>query len=164
MPARISFRLATRVDSRTILDSIGAESLLGRGDMLYLPPGTARMRRLHGPWVTEDETQAVVNEWKQQSSPDYENEYLTAPDEEQEDSPDNNADFDDPVYEDALRLVLEQGKASTSILQRRLRVGYGRAARILDAMERDGVIGPSDGSRPREVLKRPDWLAETENR
>ena len=164
VPARISFRLATRVDSRTILDSIGAESLLGRGDMLYLPPGTARMRRLHGPWVTEDETQAVVNEWKQQSSPDYENEYLTAPDEEQEDSPDNNADFDDPVYEDALRLVLEQGKASTSILQRRLRVGYGRAARILDAMERDGVIGPSDGSRPREVLKRPDWLAETENR
>ncbi len=164
VPARISFRLATRVDSRTILDSIGAESLLGRGDMLYLPPGTARMRRLHGPWVTEDETQAVVNEWKRQSRPDYEIEYLTTPDEEGENSPDGDADFDDPVYEDALRLILEQGKASTSILQRRLRLGYGRAARILDAMERDGVIGPSDGSRPREVLKRPDWLTETENR
>ena len=164
VPARISFRLATRVDSRTILDSIGAESLLGRGDMLYLPPGTARMRRLHGPWVTEEETHAVVNEWKQQATPDYEIEYLQSPDEENGDSPEDDAPCDDPVYEDALRLVLEQGKASTSILQRRLRLGYGRAARILDAMERDGVIGPSDGSRPREVLKRPDWLTETENR
>ncbi len=163
VPARISFRLATRVDSRTILDSIGAESLLGRGDMLYLPPGTARMRRLHAPWVTEDEIQAVVNEWKQQSKPDYEIEYLSAPEEERENSSENDADFDDPVYEDAVRLVFEQGKASTSTLQRRLRLGYGRAARILDAMERDGVIGPSDGSRPREVLKRPDWLTETEN-
>lgn len=164
VPARISFRLATRVDSRTILDSIGAESLLGRGDMLYLPPGTARMRRLHGPWVTEEETHAVVNEWKQQAKPDYEIEYLQSPDEENGDSPKGDESFDDPVYEDALRLVLEQGKASTSLLQRRLRLGYGRAASILDAMERDGVIGPSDGSRPREVLKSPDWLAETENR
>ncbi len=164
VPARISFRLATRVDSRTILDSIGAESLLGRGDMLYLPPGTARMRRLHAPWVTEDEIQAVVTEWKRQCTPDYEIEYLAAPEEEREDSSEGGADFDDPVYEDAVRLVLEQGKASTSTLQRRLRLGYGRAARILDAMERDGVIGPSDGSRPREVLKRPDWLTETENR
>ena len=164
VPARISFRLATRVDSRTILDSIGAESLLGRGDMLYLPPGTARMRRLHGPWVTEEETHAVVNEWKEQARPDYEIEYLQAPEGENEDAAEDGADFDDPVYEDALRLVLEQGKASTSILQRRLRLGYGRAARILDAMERDGVIGPSDGSRPREVLKAPAWLTETEDR
>lgn len=164
VPARISFRLATRVDSRTILDSIGAESLLGRGDMLYLPPGTARMRRLHGPWVTEEETHAVVNEWKQQAKPDYEIEYLQSPDEENGGSPEGDASSDDPVYEDALRLVLEQGKASTSLLQRRLRLGYGRAASILDAMERDGVIGPSDGSRPREVLKSPDWLTETENR
>ncbi len=164
VPARISFRLATRVDSRTILDSMGAESLLGRGDMLFLPPGTARMRRLHGPWVTEDETQAVVNEWKQQCRPDYEIEYLATPDDEGDASRDDSAGFDDPIYEDAVRLVLEQGKASTSTLQRRLRLGYGRAARVLDAMERDGIIGPSDGSRPREVLKRPDWLAEIESR
>jgi S-DNA-T family DNA segregation ATPase FtsK/SpoIIIE len=164
VPARISFRLATRVDSRTILDSMGAESLLGRGDMLYLPPGTARMRRLHGPWVTEDETQAVVSAWKEQCRPDYEIEYLATPDDEGDGSREDAEGFDDPIYEEAVRLVLEQGKASTSTLQRRLRLGYGRAARVLDAMERDGIIGPTDGSRAREVLKRPDWLAEVENR
>ena len=165
IPARLSFLLATRVDSRTILDSMGAESLLGRGDMLFLPPGTARMRRLHGPLVSEDEIQAVVDHWREQASPAYENEFLEPPEgESDEEEEDDDAGFDDPMYRDAVRLVLEMGKASTSTLQRRLRLGYGRAARILDAMERDGIIGPPDGSRPREVLKRPDWLDEIERK
>jgi S-DNA-T family DNA segregation ATPase FtsK/SpoIIIE len=163
IPARISFRLATRVDSRTILDAMGAESLLGRGDMLFLPPGSGRMVRLHGPLVTEDEVHAVVRAWKSQGQPDYENAFLAPPDGEGEDESGGESEgFDDPAYEDAVRVVLDMGKASTSTLQRRLRLGYGRAARILDAMERDGIIGPPDGSRPREVLKRPDWLAEVE--
>ncbi len=160
IPARISFRLATRVDSRTILDAMGAESLLGRGDMLFLPPSSGRMTRLHGPLVTEEEIQAVVRAWKEQGMPDYENAFLAAPDGEDGEEGDAGEGFDDPAYEDAVRVVLEMGKASTSTLQRRLRLGYGRAARILDAMERDGIISAPDGSRPREVLKRPDWLVE----
>lgn len=164
IPARLSFLLATRVDSRTILDSMGAESLLGKGDMLFLPPGTARMRRLHGPLVSEDEIEKIVRHWKQLAEPEYENEYLESPEGEQDEAAaDDEASFDDPMYRDAVRIVLELGKASTSTLQRRLRLGYGRAARILDAMERDGIVGPPDGSRPREVLKRPDWLDEVEN-
>ena len=166
VPARISFRLATRVDSRTILDAMGAESLLGRGDMLFLPPGSGRMTRLHGPLVSEEESHAVVNFWKSQAQPEYKNEFLRKPDDEEdaESAAEENEVFDDPAYEDAVRIVLEMGKASTSTLQRRLRLGYGRAARILDAMEKDGVIGPPDGSRPREVLKSPDWLLEVEQR
>ncbi len=163
VPARISFRLATRVDSRTILDSMGAEALLGRGDMLFLPPGTARMRRLHGPFITEDEIEKVVREWKLQGKPRYEHDYLTPPPDEVESSDEDAPGLDDPMYEEAVRCVLEMGKASTSTLQRRLRLGYGRAARILDAMEKDGIITPPDGSRPREVLKSPDWLAEVES-
>ena len=162
IPARLSFLLATRVDSRTILDSNGAESLLGQGDMLFLPPGGAgRMRRLHGPLVSEGEIQAVVRHWKELASPQYETDYLASPEgDEDEDGPEADPEFDDPMYKEAVQLVLEMGKASTSTLQRRLRLGYGRAARILDAMERDGIIGPPDGSRPRNVLRRPDWLDE----
>ena len=165
VPARISFRLATRVDSRTILDAMGAEALLGRGDMLFLPPGSGRMVRLHGPLVTEPEIHGVVGFWKEQGSPDYENAFLAPPDDEESgEGGDREDTFDDPAYEDAVRIVLEMGKASTSTLQRRLRLGYGRAARILDAMEKDGIIGPPDGSRPREILKAPDWLMEVERR
>ncbi len=166
-PARISFRVATRVDSRTILDSMGAEALLGRGDMLYLPPGSGRMIRVHGPYVSESEITEVVKFWKEQSKAEYQTAYLAPPPREEEaEEEGEEAEFageDDPMYEDAVRLVLEQGKASTSTLQRRLRLGYGRAARILDVMEREGIIGPPDGSRPREVLKRPDWLLEVDN-
>jgi len=159
IPARISFRLATRVDSRTILDSMGAESLLGRGDMLFLPPGTARMKRVHGAFVTEEEIHAVVTAWKQQGEPDYEHAFLAPPAGEGDDGGDGeDEDFDDPAYREAVDIVMQMGKASTSTLQRRLRLGYGRAARILDAMEREGIIGPPDGSRPREVLRRPEWM------
>jgi S-DNA-T family DNA segregation ATPase FtsK/SpoIIIE len=166
-PSRISFRVATRVDSRTVLDSMGAEHLLGKGDMLYLPPGSSRLVRVHGAFVTETETNRVVDFWKDQATPDYDQSYLmTPPSEEAGGEDDDEEAFDgeqDPKYEDAVRVVLEAGKASTSILQRRLRLGYGRAARILDVMQRDGIIGAPDGSKPREVLKRPDWLRETED-
>ncbi len=163
-PARISFRVATRVDSRTILDVMGAEHLLGKGDMLFLPPGSSRLTRVHGAFVTETEINRVVDFWKAQAAPEYDQSLLLAPpaeDGEIVDEP-GSPDEQDAMYEDAMRVVLEMGKASTSTLQRRLRLGYGRAARILDMMYRDGIIGPPDGSKPREVLKRPEWLQEVE--
>ena len=163
-PSRISFRVATRVDSRTVLDVMGAEHLLGKGDMLFLPPGSSRLIRVHGAFVTETEINRVVDFWKEQATPEYDQSFLVAPpsvdEPESEDVPSGGQD---PLYEDAVRIVLEMGKASTSTLQRRLRLGYGRAARILDMMQRDGIIGPPDGSKPREVLKRPDWLREVED-
>ena len=163
-PSRISFRVATRVDSRTVLDVMGAEHLLGKGDMLFLPPGSSRLIRVHGAFVTETEINRVVDFWKEQATPEYDQSFLVAPpDAEEPESEDVPAGAQDPLYEEAVRIVLEMGKASTSTLQRRLRLGYGRAARILDMMQRDGIIGPPDGSKPREVLKRPDWLRETED-
>src|SRR5580692_4743438 len=167
-PARMSFRVATKVDSRTILDANGAEALLGRGDMLYLPSGSARVHRLHAPFVTEKEIAAVVEFWRAQGLAEYEEKFLQAPREEREDGgPGAGGDGDeeaahDPLYEDAVKLVVEFGKASTSLLQRRLRIGYGRAAHLIDLMERDGIVGAADGPKPREVLKRPDWLSEVE--
>ncbi|HWF11975.1 MAG TPA: DNA translocase FtsK [Bryobacteraceae bacterium] len=164
-PARISFRVATRVDSRTILDGMGAEHLLGKGDMLFLPPGSSRFTRVHGAFVTETEINKVVDFWKAQAKPEYDQSYLIAPPSEdgETDIEESGSGDQDPMYEEAMRVVLEMGKASTSTLQRRLRLGYGRAARILDMMHRDGVIGPPDGSKPREVLKRPDWLREVDH-
>ena len=163
-PSRISFRVATRVDSRTVLDVMGAEHLLGKGDMLYLPPGSSRLTRVHGSFVSEAETNRVVDFWKQQAQPEYDQTFLIAPPADDEEGDPQEIDGEeDPLYQDAVRVVCEMGKASTSTLQRRLRLGYGRAARILDMMQRDGIIGPPDGSRPRDVLKRPDWLQEVEN-
>jgi S-DNA-T family DNA segregation ATPase FtsK/SpoIIIE len=165
-PARVSFRVATRVDSRTILDVMGAEHLLGKGDMLFLPPGSSRLTRVHGAFVTETEINRVVDFWKEQAAPEYDQSFLIAPpsddDGEGVAGAEPPSDDQDPLYEEAVRLVLQMGKASTSTLQRHLRLGYGRAARILDMMQRDGIIGPPDGSKPREVLKRPDWLHEVE--
>ncbi len=162
VPTRISFRLATKVDSRTILDTNGAEALLGRGDMLFLPPGTSRLMRLHAPYVSEKETAAVVEFWKNQGSAEYAEGFLESPKDERphvegsNDDPEEN----DPMFDDAVRLVFEFGKASTSLLQRRLRIGYGRAAHLIDLMERDGLVGAADGPRPRELLKAPGWLHE----
>ena len=170
-PARISFRVATKVDSRTILDSNGAEALLGKGDMLYLPSGSARVHRLHAPLVTEKEIAAVVEFWKQQGSAEYQEQFLEAPREEREsgsggaegaEGSGDSGGEDDPLYQDAVKLVVEFGKASTSLLQRRLRIGYGRAAHLIDLMELDGIVGAADGPKPREVLKRPDWISEIE--
>src|SRR6202007_1485112 len=166
-PARISFRVATKVDSRTILDANGAEALLGRGDMLYLPSGSASVHRLHAPFVTEKEIAAEVEFWNEQGTAEYEEKFLKAPQEQREDgqagsAPEANEGENDPLYNDAVRLVVEFGKASTSLLQRRLRIGYGRAAHLIDLMEKDGIVGAADGPKPREVLKRPGWISEVE--
>ena len=166
VPTRISFRLATKVDSRTILDNNGAEALLGRGDMLFLPPGTSRLQRVHAPFVTEAEISAVVDFWKAQGGAEYVEAFLESPKDEKGrelNSEDGNEDDNDPLFNDAVRLVFEFGKASTSLIQRRLRVGYGRAAHLIDMMERDGLVGPADGSKPREILKSPDWISEVES-
>jgi S-DNA-T family DNA segregation ATPase FtsK/SpoIIIE len=165
VPTRISFRLATKVDSRTILDSNGAEALLGRGDMLYLPPGTSRLQRVHAPFVTEKEIAAVTDFWKKQGSAEYVQGFLEAPKDASNSEfagGDDGDEANDDLFEDAVRLILEFGKASTSLLQRRLRIGYGRAAHLIDMMERDGIVGPAEGSKPREILKPPDWLNEVE--
>ncbi len=169
-PARVSFRVATKVDSRTILDANGAEALLGKGDMLYLPSGSARVHRLHAPFVTEKEIAAVVEFWKSQGLAEYQQQFLEAPKGEREAGADGSGGEpseageaeDDPMYGDAVKLVVEFGKASTSLLQRRLRIGYGRAAHLIDLMEQDGIVGAADGPKPREVLKRPDWISEIE--
>jgi S-DNA-T family DNA segregation ATPase FtsK/SpoIIIE len=168
-PARVSFRVATKVDSRTILDANGAEALLGRGDMLYLPSGSSRVHRLHAPFVTEKEIAAVVEFWRSQGTAEYQQQFLEVPKEEREaieagESGETASEESesDPLFEDAVRLVLEFGKASTSLLQRRLRIGYGRAAHLIDLMEQEGIVGAADGPKPREVLKRPDWLSEVE--
>jgi DNA segregation ATPase FtsK/SpoIIIE, S-DNA-T family len=162
VPTRISFRLATKVDSRTILDTNGAEALLGRGDMLFLPPGTSRLMRLHAPYVSEKETAAVVEFWKNQASAQYVEGFLESPKDERAamEGAAGSEEENDPMFDDAVRLVFEFGKASTSLLQRRLRIGYGRAAHLIDLMERDGLVGAADGPRPRELLKAPGWLHE----
>ena len=162
VPTRMSFRLATKVDSRTIIDSNGAESLLGRGDMLFLPPGTSRLQRVHAPFVTEKEISAVVDFWKAQGEAEYVAGFLEGPKDEkaQRAGAEPGDEDNDELFNDAVRLVFEFGKASTSLIQRRLRVGYGRAAHLIDMMERDGLVGPADGSKPREILKSPSWLSE----
>jgi len=159
-PARISFRVASKVDSRTILDSNGSESLLGKGDMLYLPAGSARLHRIHGPLVSEDEIVSVCDFWRQQAQAKYNEQLLEAPKDENgkpeasgEAGEAEGEESDDVLYQDAVRVVCEMGRASTSTLQRRLRIGYGRAAHLIDIMEKEGIVGPPDGTRPREVLK-----------
>ncbi len=165
VPTRMSFRLATKVDSRTIIDSNGAEALLGRGDMLFLPPGTSRLQRVHAPFVTEKEINAVTQFWKAQGTADYVEGFLEGPKDEKGDSlgSTNDGEENDPMFDDAVRLVFEFGKASTSLLQRRLRIGYGRAAHLIDLMERDGLVGPADGSKPREILKPPSYFSEVDS-
>jgi len=165
VPTRISFRLATKVDSRTIIDSNGAESLLGRGDMLFLPPGTSRLQRVHAPFVTEKEIAAVTEFWRSQGQADYVEGFLESPKDDRNDGENggaNKGEEGDPMFDDAVRLVFEFGKASTSLLQRRLRIGYGRAAHLIDLMEQDGLVGPADGSKPREILKSPGYFSEVD--
>ena len=166
VPTRMSFRLATKVDSRTIIDSNGAESLLGRGDMLYLPPGTSRLQRVHAPFVTEKEISAVTEFWRAQGEAEYVEGFLEGPKEDKEDggqgAKGDGGDDNDELFDDAVRLVFEFGKASTSLLQRRLRIGYGRAAHLIDMMYNDGLVGPADGSKPRELLKSPEFYKEVD--
>ena len=167
-PARMSFRVATKIDSRTILDANGAEALLGRGDMLYLPNGSARVHRVHAPFVTEKEIAAVVEFWRAQGAGAIRGELPGSSARRRRSRTRRwrrrrGGDDNDELFQDAVRIVLEYGKASTSLLQRRLRIGYGRAAHLIDLMERDGIVGAADGPKPREVLKRPDWLSEVED-
>ncbi len=165
VPTRMSFRLATKIDSRTIIDSNGAESLLGRGDMLFLPPGTSRLQRVHAPFVTEKEIAAVTAFWKAQGEAEYVEGFLEGPKDEKDGDGSgtaNEGEDADALFDDAVRLVFEFGKASTSLLQRRLRIGYGRAAHLIDMMERDGLVGPADGSKPRELLKPPSYFSEVD--
>jgi len=151
LPSRISFQVSSKVDSRTILDCNGAEALLGMGDMLYLPPGTGRLNRVHGAFVSDAEVQRVVDFLKKQGKPVYEKSILEMKDTDDKGSAGDDEEQDDR-WEDALRLVAETKQASISMVQRRLRIGYNRAARIVEMMEREGMIAPSDGtSKPREI-------------
>ena len=151
-PARISFQVATRIDSRTILDSMGSEKLLGNGDLLFLPPGTARLTRVHGAFVSDQEVRRVTDFIKQQGRPNYRPEVLEAK-KEIEAAAAADEEYDE-MYDQAVAMVTETQQASISMIQRRLRVGYNRAARMVEQMERDGVVGPADGARPREVYAR----------
>jgi S-DNA-T family DNA segregation ATPase FtsK/SpoIIIE len=151
-PSRISFRVSSKVDSRTIIDTNGAEHLLGRGDMLFLPPGTSRLIRVHGAYIDEVEIGRIVSHIKSQGLPAYD-ESITQSEEEALGLENSDGEHDE-LFEEALRICVEMKRASTSVLQRRLRIGYGRAAAILDIMEREGLIGQADGSRPRPVLGR----------
>ena len=159
-PSRISFRVSSKIDSRTIIDTNGAEQLLGRGDMLFLPPGTSRLIRVHGAYIDETEIGRIVSHIKAQGPPSYD-ESITQSEEEALGLETTGGEHDE-LFEEALRICVEMKRASTSVLQRRLRIGYGRAAAILDIMEREGLIGQADGSRPRPVLGRAyemvaDW-------
>ncbi|HEY3056064.1 MAG TPA: DNA translocase FtsK [Thermoanaerobaculia bacterium] len=152
-PSRISYQVATKVDSRTILDTQGAEKLLGNGDMLFLPPGTARIRRIHGAYVSEKEIVEIVDFVKKnQGEPKFLEEITKVP--EEKSAVDGIEYLDDPKYDEAVRVVLSTGQASASYLQRRLKLGYSRAARLIEIMEARGIVGPSQGSKPRDILIR----------
>ncbi len=158
-PCRMSFATATRHDSRTILDQVGAEKLLGKGDMLFLPPGSSRPMRLHGAYVSEQETAALIRWLKRQGKPDLDLSVLAAPQEERGGAA-GGGEEQDELFDEAARLVVSEGMGSASFLQRRMRVGFSRAARLIDMLEQDGILGPAQGSKPREVLVKPDFFAE----
>jgi S-DNA-T family DNA segregation ATPase FtsK/SpoIIIE len=151
-PTRLTFQVSSRTDSRTIIDSGGAENLLGNGDMLLLPPGTAKLQRIHGAFISEEEVSAVVDFLKSQKPPEYIDE-VTAKMEADDDENGGETEYDEH-YDDAVALVTRTRQASISMIQRHLRIGYNRAARIIETMEREGVVGPADGVKPREVLAR----------
>ncbi|MGH9329770.1 MAG: DNA translocase FtsK [Vicinamibacterales bacterium] len=157
LPARISFRVSSKVDSRTIIDSNGAEQLLGRGDMLYLPPASSRLIRVHGPYISEQETARLASFLRKQGKPEYD-ETITA-----EDKPTDAIEFEkDDLYDEAARIVVSSGQASISYLQRRLRIGFSRAARLVDMMEAEGLVSPAVGGKPREVLVKKDYFDEVD--
>ncbi|MCO4760392.1 MAG: hypothetical protein KC502_02735 [Myxococcales bacterium] len=150
-PTRLSFQVASSIDSKVVLNAVGAESLLGMGDLLYVPPGTSHLKRCHGTWITDDEVAAIADHWKEQGSPNYDLSILEDPDVEK---PTIEKDVKlDTLFEDAVQVAIEAQQASVSFLQRRLGIGYGRAARIIDHMEAKGIVGPQRGpNKPREIL------------
>ena len=150
-PTRLTFQVSSKTDSRTIIDMNGAENLLGDGDMLFLPPGTARLQRIHGAYISEEEITGITDFLRKQKPPEYDEKITetVAIDE----SKTGNEEYDER-YDDAVALITKTRQASISMIQRHLRIGYNRAARIVETMEREGIVGPSDGSKPREVLVR----------
>jgi S-DNA-T family DNA segregation ATPase FtsK/SpoIIIE len=160
-PARISFRVSARVDSRTILDASGAEQLLGRGDMLFLPPQSSRLVRVHGAYVSEKEVARITEFLRTTGEPTYDN---TVGKTEATGAEKARSEDRDDLFDECVRLVVEQGQASTSMLQRRFRIGFSRAGRLIDLMEQDGIIGPADGARPREILVPKNYFSEVDSR
>ncbi len=158
-PSRISFRVSSKVDSRTIIDTNGAEKLLGRGDMLFLPPGTARLIRIHAAYITEAEAVKLINFWKYQGRPSFDESVTQSFFEEEA----KLIDEDDELYYKAVQIVIMRGAASISHLQRKLRIGYNRSARLVDIMQAEGIIGPTDGVKPRKVLVGPEYLDRLKN-
>jgi S-DNA-T family DNA segregation ATPase FtsK/SpoIIIE len=148
LPSRIAFRVASKIDSRTILDSNGAEQLLGRGDLLFLPPATSRFIRLHGPYISEQESARLASFLRKQGKPAYD-ETITAEEKTAADAVEMDKD---DLYDEAARIVVQSGQASISYLQRRLRIGFSRAARLVDIMEMEGLVSAAAGGKPREVL------------
>ena len=159
MPSRISFRVASKIDSRTILDANGAEQLLGRGDMLFLPPASSRSIRLHGPYISEQESARLASFLRKQGKPNYD-ETITA---EEKSEATGGVDMEkDDLYDEAARIIVSSGQASISYLQRRLRIGFSRAARLVDMMEAEGLVSPSAGGKPREVLVDKSYFEEVD--
>jgi S-DNA-T family DNA segregation ATPase FtsK/SpoIIIE len=148
-PTRLTFQVSSKTDSRTIIDTNGAENLLGDGDMLFLPPGTAKLQRIHGAFISEEELIRIIGFLKNQKTPEYDQTILKAPPKEEDES--DTTEYDER-YDDAVALITKTGQASISMIQRHLRIGYNRAARIIEIMEKEGIVGPSDGAKPREVL------------
>jgi len=148
-PTRLTFQVSSKTDSRTIIDTNGAENLLGDGDMLFLPPGTAKLQRIHGAFISEEELIRIIGFLKNQKTPEYDQTILKAPPKEEDES--DTIEYDER-YDDAVALITKTGQASISMIQRHLRIGYNRAARIIEIMEKEGIVGPSDGAKPREVL------------
>ncbi|MFW2367359.1 MAG: DNA translocase FtsK 4TM domain-containing protein [Desulforhopalus sp.] len=156
-PTRISFKVSSKIDSRTILDASGAEHLLGAGDMLFLAPGTSDLKRIHGAYISEKETSDIVDFWKDQGSSVYDESVMQEIEKEESGVEGGDDEEFDARYDEAVALVTEAGQASISMVQRRLRVGYNRAARMIEKMEKEGVVGPADGAKPREVIVRNDY-------
>ena len=157
LPARIAFRVSSRIDSRTVLDGNGAEQLLGKGDMLFLPPASSRYVRLHGPYISEQESARLASFLRKQGKPVYD-ETITA-----EEKQAAALEFEkDDLYDEASRIVVQSGQASISYLQRRLRIGFSRAARLVDMMEADGLVSGAAGGKAREVLVAKDYFDEVD--
>jgi len=169
MPSRIAFQVAAKIDSRTILDQNGADKLMGKGDLLFLPPGTSALTRAQGVLIEDDEIESMVDFWREQGSPVYiddasvsrtagNSNKKSGASSTSSSSFDNNASNDDEVYEQAVQVVLESGRPSASYIQRQLKVGYNKASRLIEQMEERGIVGPPKGSRGREILKTMDEI------
>ena len=157
LPSRIAFRVSSKVDSRTILDSNGAEQLLGKGDMLYLPPASSRCFRVHGPYISEQETARLASFLRKQGKPGYDDSIT------EDEKISEEVEFErDDLYDQAARIVVSSGQASISYLQRRLRIGFSRAARLVDMMEADGLVTPGTTGKPRQVLVKTDYFEEVD--